>query len=53
MIVNIPKDIEEDFKSFLELALQNLEEQGLNDDDCTEAEQEILNLVRKIINTQS
>ena len=46
MVIKVPKDLEEDFKNFLDVAQFNVSNV---ESECTAKEKKVLKLVRKII----
>ena len=50
MIINVPKEFEQEFLSFLELGICGLEADVMDESEFTEAEQKLLDFVRDLIN---
>ena len=50
MVIKVPKDLEEDFKNFLDVAQFNVSNV---ESECTSKEKKVLKLVRKVIGRYS
>lgn len=50
MIIDVPKEFEQEFLNFLELGIHGLEADVMDESEFTEAEQNLLIFIRDLIN---